>query len=121
MAKPFRISLDLTTIGEMAKSGHSSIKRSEKNGKVYLALNVWVNDQRDQYGKDISVTVDSTKAGKAAGEGKVYVGSGKTGNDEGQGYNQSQAHSQNVEQEQRGYPGGAPRAGEAGTAEDLPF
>lgn len=80
MGKPIKISLDLTQLGELAKAGHSAIKRAGKKNHVYVNLDVWVNDRTDTYGNDVSITVGSTKAGRDAGEAKVYVGNGKTGN-----------------------------------------
>lgn len=125
MGQPFKISLNLSQIGEIAKAGHSAIKRAGKDNNAYISLNIWENDVPDKYGNHFAVTLDSTKAGRDAGEKKVYVGNGKRKGQEGSGnaYTQRSTDpvSHQAEQEQRGYPGGLPRAGEAGSAEDLPF
>lgn len=120
MGQPFKISLNLTQIGELAKKGHSAIKRAGKNQNVYIDLNVWENDVPDKYGNNFAVTLDSTKAGRDGGEKKVYVGNGKRkdGGGAAGGYTQQSAP---LPEPGREYSGGQPRSGESGTAEDLPF
>lgn len=44
---------------------------------LYLDLDVWVNDEPDQYGNDASVSINQSKEQREAGEKKVYVGNGK--------------------------------------------
>lgn len=48
------------------------IKVSEKNGKKYLTIKVWVNDKVDQYGNIASIQVSGSKD-----ETKVYIGNMK--------------------------------------------
>jgi hypothetical protein len=50
------------------------ITKSEKNGKSYLNFNLWVNDEKDQYGNIGSINVSQTKEQREAGEKKVYFG-----------------------------------------------
>lgn len=120
MGQPFKISLNLSQIGEIAKAGHSAIKRAGKDNNAYINLNVWENDVPDKYGNHFAVTLDSTKAGRDGGEKKVYVGNGKRKGQDGSGnaYTQQSAP---LPEPGREYPGGQPRAGEAGSADDLPF
>lgn len=50
------------------------ITKSEKNGKSYLNFNLWVNDEKDQYGNIGSLNVSQSKEQREAGEKKVYFG-----------------------------------------------
>jgi len=50
------------------------VTTSEKNGKKYLNINVWVNDELDQYGNIGSIQLSQSKAEREAGEKKVYIG-----------------------------------------------
>lgn len=50
------------------------ITTSEKNGKKYLNFNLWVNDEKDQYGNIGSINVSQSKEQREAGEKKVYFG-----------------------------------------------
>lgn len=68
-------SLCLTDMVEKAKAGHSAFKKA-KNGKIYVAITEWVNDDPDQFGNHASFLLNSTKEQKDA-EGKVYIGNGK--------------------------------------------
>ena len=50
------------------------VTTSEKNGKKYLNINVWVNDELDQYGNIGSIQLSQSKAERESGEKKVYIG-----------------------------------------------
>ena len=50
------------------------ITTSERNGKKYLNVNVWVNDDEDQYGNIASVSVSQSKAEREAKAKRVYIG-----------------------------------------------
>lgn len=50
------------------------ITTSEKNGKKYLNFNLWVNDEKDQYGNIGSINVSQTKEERESGAKKVYFG-----------------------------------------------
>lgn len=50
------------------------ITKSEKNGKSYLNFNLWVNDEKDQYGNIGSINVSQTKEERESGQKKVYFG-----------------------------------------------
>lgn len=64
-----------------AKASHSAFSRS-KNGTPYLSLTIFVNDSPDQYGNDVKVVLNSTKAKKLS-EGMTYVGNGTTNSGSG--------------------------------------
>lgn len=48
-----------------------------KNGKLYLNLDLWVNDEKDQYGNIGSLSVRQTKEAREAKEKKIYIGNFK--------------------------------------------
>jgi hypothetical protein len=48
-----------------------------KNGKLYLSLDLWINDEKDQYGNIGSVSVRQTKEQREAKEKKTYIGNFK--------------------------------------------
>jgi hypothetical protein len=50
---------------------------SEKNGKKYLNINIWVNDEKDQFGNIGSINVSQSKDEREAGTKKVYIGNFK--------------------------------------------
>jgi hypothetical protein len=59
-----------------------------QNGKMYLNLQTWDNDQPDQYGNDFSVSIPLTKEEverKKKGEDikRVFLGNGKIWEDQG--------------------------------------
>jgi hypothetical protein len=68
MSKLYNGSICLTDIPK------EKITTSEKNGKKYLNINVWVNDENDQYGNIGSIQLSQSKAEREAGEKKVYIG-----------------------------------------------
>lgn len=71
MSKLLYGSIDFTKLIELAKAGNKAFSKA-KNGKIYLNVNVWINDEKDNYGNDASIQTtfkDSTK------EEKVYCGS----------------------------------------------
>ena len=49
-----------------------------KNGKLYLNIDIWINNDVDQYGNIGSVSVRQTKEQREAKEKKVYLGNFKT-------------------------------------------
>lgn len=68
-----RISICLTDVQELIDKKHPSVNTA-KNGKVYINLDMWVNDTPDQYGNDIAIKVynKDTKESKFVGNGKQY-------------------------------------------------
>ena len=76
MSKLYIGSICLSSLIEAAKSKHSSITKSLKNDKVYVNVALWLNDKPDQYGNDMSISLNSKKD-KAEAEGKMYVGNAK--------------------------------------------
>ena len=70
MSKLLFGSLDFSKLLELAKAGNKAFSKAA-NGKIYLNLNVWINDEKDNYANDASIQTtfkDSTK------EEKIYFG-----------------------------------------------
>jgi hypothetical protein len=76
MSQVLNVSLDYTHLMELARKAHSAFSRA-KNKKAYLALSIWINDQPDEYGNDVKVTMNSSQQSSKS-EGSVYVGNGRT-------------------------------------------
>ena len=72
MGKLVKGSIDLTTLGELARAGHGSISKSEKNGKTYINFSLWINDKEDQYGNIGSLSVWDKNTNE-----KAYIGTVK--------------------------------------------
>jgi hypothetical protein len=48
-----------------------------KNGKLYLNIDIWINENVDQYGNIGSVSVRQSKEQREAKERKTYIGNFK--------------------------------------------
>ena len=68
-------SLCLTDIIAKLTEGHSAFSKA-KNGKIYFNITQWINDEKDKYGNESSLLLNSTKEKKDA-EGKFYIGHAK--------------------------------------------
>lgn len=55
MAQSFYGSIDFSKLIEQAKAGHKAFTKSEKNGKIYLNVDVYIKDEVDQYGNIASI------------------------------------------------------------------
>lgn len=47
------------------------------NGKIYISLTSWDNDEPDQYDNDFSITISKTKEEIAEKAETIYVGNGR--------------------------------------------
>lgn len=70
MSKLMYGSIDFSKLLELAKAGNKAFSKAN-NGKIYLNLNVWVNDEKDQFGNDASMQTSFKDATK---EDKHYFG-----------------------------------------------
>ena len=71
-------SICLDDILAALKGSHSAFSKSEKNGKTYIALKQWVNEDEDQYGNHSSISLNSDKNASAQEkEKKWYIGNMK--------------------------------------------
>ena len=48
-----------------------------KNGAMYYNIDIWINDEPDQYGNHASVQQNQTKEERENKKQKVYLGNGK--------------------------------------------
>ena len=76
MSNRINSSICLTDLGDKYRAGHSAFTKAN-NGKVYVSLTTWINDEADKFGNNVSHQLNS-KQDKRDAEGKVYVGNGKT-------------------------------------------
>lgn len=72
--KPMHGSICMSDLSEAFKKNHSAFNKSEKNGKLYANIAVWMNDAPDQYGNILSFQLNSKKD---AEDEKVYFGNAK--------------------------------------------
>lgn len=70
MSKLITAKIDVTKIPKEA------IYIGEK-GK-YLSIDIWINDEDDNYGNDCSINVSQSKEEREAKAKKTYIGNGKT-------------------------------------------
>lgn len=70
MAQSFYGSIDFSKLLEQAKSGNKAFTKNE-NGKIYLNVRVWVNDEEDKFGNIASFQSNFKGAQK---EDKFYFG-----------------------------------------------
>ena len=76
MSNRINSSLCLTDLGDKYRAGHSAFSKGT-NGKIYVNITSWINDEPDKFGNDVSHQLNSKQDQREA-EGKVYVGNGKT-------------------------------------------
>lgn len=48
-------SIDFSKLLEQAKAGNKAFTKSEKNGRIYLNVDVFIKDEVDQYGNIASI------------------------------------------------------------------
>ena len=69
MSKLITASIDVTKLNK------SKFIKGKKG--TYANLTIWVNDEPDQFGNDVSVQQSLTKEEREAGAEKIYLGNGK--------------------------------------------
>lgn len=72
MNQLFYGSICLSDLIEKAKTKHSAFTKAQ-NGKIYVSVNVWLNQVPDKYGNIMSVKVNPSKEKKDIEEG-FYIG-----------------------------------------------
>lgn len=89
MSQLLNASIDVTLLLEMINKGHSAANRGKQNGKVYVNVGIWVNDEPDRFGDHVSIQLQSHKDGKerdkkinppkkdGSPSDKCYIGRGK--------------------------------------------
>jgi hypothetical protein len=74
--KIYSASIDLTKIDKSKINNH-------KNGSAYYNIDIFINDEKDQYGNDCSISQSKNKEERETKEKgekyskKVYIGNGK--------------------------------------------
>jgi DNA-binding protein H-NS len=69
---------------DLSKLDKSKIQKTDKDGKPYknnaqyYNIDIIIKDDKDQYGKDVSITTAQSKEEREAKATKVYIGNGKT-------------------------------------------
>lgn len=77
MSKMYTGSIDLKKIDK------SKVVTTDKNGKPfengakYLNVVVWINDEADQYGNNVSIQVSQSKEEREQGVKATYIGNAK--------------------------------------------
>ena len=69
MASIYSASIDLSLIDKS--------KITEKNGKKYYNISIFVKDEADQYGNSLAIAENQTKEESTAKVPKKYLGNGK--------------------------------------------
>lgn len=67
-------SIDLTTLLAQAKLPHSAFVRAGKQNKMFAQIQVWVNEEPDQFGNSVSIKLQSKDAETSKLEGNIYLG-----------------------------------------------
>ena len=62
---------------DLAKLKNAPVVKG-KNGAEYVNITIMVNDQPNEWGKDVSISLEQSKEQREAKEKKVFVGNGKT-------------------------------------------
>ena len=71
MSKTYYGSIDFSKLLEEAKKGNKAFHKSDKNGRIYLNVQVFIKDEVDNFGN--SMAIRSTFKG-ASKEDKFYFG-----------------------------------------------
>ncbi len=73
MGKLIKLSVCLTSIPKDKILNHT-------NGKQYVSLDCWVNDDKapDKFGKDVTLNITPTKEEREAKAQKIWCGAGET-------------------------------------------
>ena len=53
-------SIDVTSLLDQANKKHSGFTKGQ-NGKIYAAINIWLNSEPDKFGNTISIQLQSIK------------------------------------------------------------
>ena len=75
MNQLFSGSICLTDLIDNAKKQHSAFSKAA-NGKIYVNMNTWLNEEADKFGNTMSHQLSSKKEMREK-EGKIYIGNSK--------------------------------------------
>ena len=65
-------SLCISDLIDQLKQKHSAFSKAQ-NGKIYVNVNVWLNDQKDKFGNIMAVQINPSKEMKDI-QKKLYIG-----------------------------------------------
>lgn len=51
---------------------------TDKNGNHYLAIDIAIKDEKNQWGQDTSLSIQQSKEQREAKKERIYIGNGKT-------------------------------------------
>lgn len=74
-AKFYTGSIDFSKLLEEAKKGNKAFTKSIKNGKIYLNIGIWVNEEPNEHGQHLSLTGSFKEDNGAIN--KFYFGNAK--------------------------------------------
>ena len=77
MSTLINASIDLSKIDKSKIKTTDKFGQPFKNGAKYLDVNIWINDEADQYGNIASISISQSKEEREAGAKRVYIGNGK--------------------------------------------
>lgn len=66
-------SINLSELLEKAKKQHSAFNKAT-NGKIYANVVIWLNDEPDQFGNNVSIALSNKKDAETE---KTYIGNAK--------------------------------------------
>lgn len=117
-------SLDVTKLLTKLKEKHSAFVKGS-NGNLYANIKIWKNDVPDRYGNLLSIMISSKKE-MVESEGKIYIGNCKESEYDGpKPVTDSDLDAINSQLNGDSFSnpgtGVAPRDGEHGMEDDLPF
>ncbi len=69
MSKSFYGSICLTDLLNKAKERHEAFTKSEKNGKIYVKVNIWLHDEPDKFDNVAAIQVPAKEK-----ENRFYIG-----------------------------------------------
>lgn len=68
-------SICLSDLIDAAKQKHSAFNKAQ-NGKIYVNINVWLNDEKDKFGNVMALQLNPAKEKKDVDQ-KLYIGNCK--------------------------------------------
>ncbi len=78
MSKLLSGSIDLSKIDKSKIVTRDKEGKLFENGAKYLNIQMWVNDEPDQYGNTASIIINQSKEEREAKAEKIYIGNMKT-------------------------------------------
>jgi len=78
MARIVNASIDLNKIDKARLVTVDKNGNAFKNGAKYLNVTITVNDEHDQYGNDVGISLSQTVEERQAKAKRTFIGNGKT-------------------------------------------